>query len=125
MAPSREGGKERPDARRFSLRDVEDLFGGLDDPVAEERPKPSSRQPRRRRGLRGETFGRAGGTVGRPCHNVVCHNVGTVGRPCHNVGIFFADIAALTCLQARRKSACPLFRPGYILVDYLTKYSFC
>jgi phosphatidate cytidylyltransferase len=40
----------------FSLRDADDLFEGLDDYVAEEKPEPASRPPaRRRRGLRGET----------------------------------------------------------------------
>jgi phosphatidate cytidylyltransferase len=52
----REKGEERRSRRRFSFRDAEDLFDGLDDdPVVEERPKPSPRSPRRRRGLRGET----------------------------------------------------------------------
>jgi phosphatidate cytidylyltransferase len=56
MAAGREGREERSGARRFNLRDADDLFDGLeDDPVAEERPEPSPRQPRRRRGLRGET----------------------------------------------------------------------
>ncbi len=55
MAPDREGEGGRPYPRRFSLRNAEDLFDGLDDPVAGERPKPSPRQPRRRRRLRGET----------------------------------------------------------------------
>jgi phosphatidate cytidylyltransferase len=42
--------------RRSRLGEVEDLFEGLDDPLAEEAsPKPSPRPPRRRRRLRGET----------------------------------------------------------------------
>ncbi len=56
MDAPREEGEERRSRRRFSFSDAEDLFGGLDDdPVAQERPKPSPRPPRRHRGLRGET----------------------------------------------------------------------
>jgi phosphatidate cytidylyltransferase len=55
MAPDPEGGERRPEPLHFSLRDEENLFEGLDDPVDEERPRPSPKPPPLRRGLRGET----------------------------------------------------------------------
>jgi phosphatidate cytidylyltransferase len=53
MDAPREEGEERRSRRRFSFSEAED--GLDDDPVAQKRPKPSPRRPRRRRGLRGET----------------------------------------------------------------------
>jgi phosphatidate cytidylyltransferase len=52
----REEGGRRP--RRLDFERAIDLFGGLDEPVGEERPKPPERPTRRRRGPRGETLRR-------------------------------------------------------------------
>ncbi len=54
MPPDREADEGRPLPEHFSLRDEENLFEGLDDPVAEKRPR-SSPNPSPRRRLRGET----------------------------------------------------------------------
>jgi phosphatidate cytidylyltransferase len=59
VARDREADEGRPLPEHFSLRDEENLFEGLDDPVAEERPRPSPKPPRRRVRLRGETAKRA------------------------------------------------------------------
>jgi phosphatidate cytidylyltransferase len=54
-----ESPEANPRRRRTRFGEVEDLFEGLDEPIAEEAPpKPSPRPPRRRRGLRGETVKR-------------------------------------------------------------------
>ncbi len=54
MPADRESDKGRPLPEHFSLRDEENLFEGLDDPVAEERTRPPA-NPSPRRRLRGET----------------------------------------------------------------------
>jgi phosphatidate cytidylyltransferase len=55
MGPPREKGEERRSRPRRSVPEAEELFNGLDDQIAKERPKLAPRAPQRRRGMRGET----------------------------------------------------------------------
>ena len=55
MARDRDADEGRPLPEHFSLRDEENLFEGLDDPVVEKRSRPSPKPPPRRLRLRGET----------------------------------------------------------------------
>ena len=55
MGPPREKGEERRNRPRRSFREAEELFNGLDDPIAKERPEPAPQAPQRRREMRGET----------------------------------------------------------------------